>query len=79
MTENEIIEKIIELSKSSMGFALVLWGAYLIKTYVISGNVKHYFTTLRREIRAIKGIGAKLDTLIALIVTEKKEGGAERE
>lgn len=66
MTENEIITKIVELSKSSIGFPLVLWGAYLLKAYVINGNVKRYFAARRRELRAMRGIGVRLDKLIEI-------------
>lgn len=70
MTENEIITKIVELSKSSIGFPLVLWAAYLLKAYVINGNVKRYFSARRRELRAIRGIGVKLDKIIELRTPE---------
>lgn len=74
MTENEIITKAIELSKSSIGFPLVLWAAYLLKAYVINGNVKRYFSARRRELRAMRGIEAKLDRLIGLRTPEELRG-----
>lgn len=76
MTENEVITKIIELSKSSIGFPLVFWGVYLLKIYVINGNVERYFSARRRELKAMRGIGAKLDKIIELHTHEEtKEDG----
>lgn len=66
MGEDELITKIVELSKSSIGFPLIFWGAYLLKVYVINGNVRRYFSARRRELRAIRGIGARIDRLIEL-------------
>ena len=76
MDEKEIITKIIELSKSSIGFPLIFWGAYLLKVYVINGNVKRYFLARRRELRAMRGIGVRLDKLIEMHSCEeaKKDG-----
>lgn len=71
MTENEIITKIIELSKSSIGFPLIFWGAYLLKVYVINGNVKRYFAARRRELRAMRGIVVRLDKLIEVHSSEE--------
>lgn len=76
MTESEMMTKIIELSKSSIGFPLVFWGAYLLKVYVINGNIKRYFSQRRRELRAMRSIGVRLDKLIELHTFEeaKKDG-----
>lgn len=78
MTDTEIITKIIELSKSSIGFPLVFWAAYLLKRYVINGNIKRYFRAKRRELKAIEQLGMKLDDIIAYHGKESVEEEGEK-
>lgn len=48
----EIIEALSALKDRSETFALVLWGAWLLKRYVINGTVDRYFEE-REQLRKI--------------------------
>ena len=75
MSEQELIDKILSLSKSGIGFPLIFWGAYLLKRYVINGNTRKYFAMRRREIRAIRAISLQLD---AILKAHERPGSEEK-
>ena len=75
MSEQELIDSILSLSKSGIGFPLIFWGAYLLKRYVINGNTRKYLAMRRREIRAIRVISLQLD---AILKAHERPGSEEK-
>lgn len=64
--EKEFIELIKEVSTSSSGFALILWGAFLLKKYVINSNFQKFWNYKERECTTLEGLSKKLDDVILL-------------
>lgn len=64
--EREFIDLIKELSTSSSGFALVLWAAFLLKRYVINGNLQKFWNYKERECLTLESLSKKLDSVIVL-------------
>ena len=48
----EVVETLNTLKDKSGGFALVLWGAWLLKRYVVNGTVNRYFED-RAQLRKV--------------------------
>lgn len=74
----EIIDALTALKSQSGAFALVLWGAWLLKKYVINGNIDRYFDDKRRVRGILKQMSAKMDYLV-LEMRKVKEDGTNTE
>ena len=59
----EIIDVLNALKSQSGAFAVVLWGAWLLKKYVINGTINRYFDDKRRVRRILREISRKIDAL----------------
>lgn len=74
----EIIDALTVLKGQSGAFALVFWGAWLLKKYVINGNIARYFDDKRQVRRILERMLAKMDCLI-LEMRKVKEDGTNTE
>ena len=77
MSEQELINEILELSKTGIGFPLILWGAYLLKRYVISGHTRKYFAMQRREFREIRKMSLRIDALLKALDQPDNKGALD--
>ena len=59
----EIIDVLNALKSQSGAFAVVLWGAWLLKKYVINGTIERYFDDKRRVRKILWEMSRKIDTL----------------
>ena len=59
----EIIDVLSTLKSQSGAFAVVLWGSWLLKKYVINGTVERYFDDKRRVRKILRGISRRIDSL----------------
>ena len=59
----EIIDALNALKSQSGAFAVVLWGAWLLKKYVINGTIERYFDDKRRVRKILRGMSRKIDSL----------------
>ena len=59
----EIIDVLSALKGQSGAFAVVLWGAWLLKKYVINGTIERYFDDKRRVRKILRGMSRKIDSL----------------
>ena len=59
----EIIDVLNALRSQSGAFAVVLWGAWLLKKYVINGTVERYFGDKKKARKILREISRKIDSL----------------
>ena len=59
----EIIDVLNALRSQSGAFAVVLWGAWLLKKYVINGTIDRYFDDKRKIRKLLREMSRKIDTL----------------
>ena len=59
----EIIDVLNALRSQSGAFAVVLWGAWLLKKYVINGTIDRYFDDKRRVRKILREMSRKIDSL----------------
>ena len=59
----EIIDALNALRSQSGAFAIVLWGAWLLKKYVINGNIERYFNDKRRVRKILREMSRQIDSL----------------
>lgn len=60
MNEIEFLAALKELFPNSSLFLLVLWSLWLLKSYVINGNIKRYFDMKEKESGLIGNIYLKI-------------------
>ena len=78
MTDIELINVVKELTKSGVGFPLLFWAAWLIKRYIVNGNVNRYFEVKKKESELIELVIEKLDKLIDYHETTKESESKEK-
>lgn len=66
MTEKDLIDALIAVKSVGGGFALILWGAFLVKKYVINGSVAKFFNLKRKEVRAMRRVESTVLSILKL-------------
>ena len=63
----EIVETLNALKDQSGAFALVLWGAWLLKRYVVNGTVDRYFEDRAKLRRVVLTMSRQISVLIKIV------------
>lgn len=64
MFDKDVIETLLMLKEIGSGFALMFWGAFLVKKYIINGSLTRLFGIQEAKLRQLMRLNRNLKKVL---------------